>query len=154
MKTTYLTKLHNDMLKYLSIFEGYENKAYKDTKGYWTIGIGHKIEPKDNINIHEPLSNQRIEHLFITDCIECDTYAPKIITNYEAQPYQIKLFINLMYFNMGEHLRSFKKANRHLMNFNYGLARIEYLNSQWQKQVSPFRSEHTTNLLRFQQWKT
>ena len=25
--------------------QGFEENAYKDTEGYWTIGIGHKLLP-------------------------------------------------------------------------------------------------------------
>lgn len=141
------------MLKYLSIFEGYEPKVYKDSLGYLTVGIGHKLTNGDHIRKNARLNDTQIETLFIKDCEEAEKVAKKVISNYDNQPYKVKLFLNLMSFNLGYKLSSFKIANKHLKNFNYGLARIEYLNSLWAKQVGTFRATETTNLLRFQQWK-
>ncbi len=32
-----------DIFGMLRIDEGYDSKIYKDTEGYWTIGIGHLL---------------------------------------------------------------------------------------------------------------
>jgi len=153
MNTTHLTKLHSDMLKYLTIFEGYEHKVYKDSLGNLTVGIGHKLVKGDNIRKNARLNDIQIETLFIKDCEQAEKTAKSVISNYETQPYKVKLFLNLMSFNLGHRLASFKIANKHLKNFNYGFARLEYLNSKWYKQVGEYRAIETTNLLRFKQWK-
>lgn len=47
--------------------EGKRNKAYKDSQGLWTIGIGHLIKPDEQHLITKTLSDQEVYNLFDED---------------------------------------------------------------------------------------
>ena len=53
-------------------FEGKRNKAYQDTKGLWTIGVGHLIKPDEQHLINTVLTDAQVEELFKSDARWCD----------------------------------------------------------------------------------
>jgi len=142
---------------YLKVFEGYKETVYIDSLGNPTVGIGHLIKGDESPYI-EPIigfriNQKQIEELFNNDIKDAVKKAKTIIPNFEQHPSEVQSFLVMMCFNLGYKLKTFKKANKHLINFNYGLARDEYLDSVWCKQVGIRRATHTTNLLRFEIWK-
>jgi lysozyme len=46
------------------VWEGFRNKAYKDSGGLWTIGIGHLIKPGENHLISANLSDAQVWSMF------------------------------------------------------------------------------------------
>jgi lysozyme len=58
-------------LKYITEEEGYRNKAYKDTKGLWTIGVGHLIKADEQHLISATLSDQEVKDLLKSDLKWC-----------------------------------------------------------------------------------
>ena len=53
-------------------FEGKRNKAYQDTKGLWTTGVGHLIKPDEQHLISTVLTDAQVEDLFKSDVKWCD----------------------------------------------------------------------------------
>ena len=53
-------------------FEGKRNRAYRDTRGLWTTGIGHLIKPTEQYLIHAVLTDEQVEELFKSDSKWCD----------------------------------------------------------------------------------
>lgn len=47
--------------------EGFRNKAYKDAKGLWTIGIGHLILPHEQYLLTATLTNKQVNDIFRKD---------------------------------------------------------------------------------------
>jgi len=47
--------------------EGYRRDVYLDTLGYETVGIGHKVLPKDNLKLGDVISDARVNKLFEQD---------------------------------------------------------------------------------------
>lgn len=47
--------------------EGFRRTAYLDTRGYWTIGVGHKIEPGEDYLRSATLTNEQVEELLTKD---------------------------------------------------------------------------------------
>ena len=66
----------------IATFEGKRNTAYQDTRGFWTIGIGHMIKPEENHLINAILNDQQVFDLFISDLNACD----KAIEQYVKVP--------------------------------------------------------------------
>ena len=58
-------------LSYITEEEGKRNKAYKDTKGLWTIGVGHLIRPGEEHLITATLSDEEVEELLRSDLKWC-----------------------------------------------------------------------------------
>ncbi len=53
---------------YIKRNEGVRNTLYKDSKGYWTIGIGHLVTPEEYKNFKgRTLSEQEVLNLFQKD---------------------------------------------------------------------------------------
>lgn len=55
-------KFHTNLTRILIEHEGKRNTPYQDTKGIWTIGVGH--------NMHVPLSDAVIMHILEDDTRE------------------------------------------------------------------------------------
>jgi lysozyme len=58
-------------LSFITKEEGSRNKAYKDTKGLWTIGVGHLIKADEQHLITATLSDQEVEDLLKKDLKWC-----------------------------------------------------------------------------------
>ncbi len=64
--------LTNSTFELLTKFEGKRNRAYKDTRGLWTIGVGHLIKPNEQHLINAVLTDAQVEDLFKSDLKWCD----------------------------------------------------------------------------------
>jgi lysozyme len=47
------------------------NKAYKDSKGLWTIGVGHLIKPDEQHLLSATLTDEQVEELLQSDLRWC-----------------------------------------------------------------------------------
>jgi len=56
---------------YIEHNEGYRNRLYRDSKGNWTIGIGHLVHPEE-IHLFQgrKLSHSEIDALFLKDLMQ------------------------------------------------------------------------------------
>lgn len=81
----------------LALREGRRNRAYKDTKGIWTIGVGHT-----GPNVYEGLvwTNQQIDDAFADDI----KWAEDAVNKYVKVPLEQHQFDALVswVFNIGE----------------------------------------------------
>ena len=58
-------------LDYIIEEEGKRNKAYKDVKGLWTIGVGHLIRPGEQHLIEATLTDEEVKELLKSDLKWC-----------------------------------------------------------------------------------
>ena len=58
-------------LDFITKEEGARNKAYKDSKGLWTIGVGHLIKDDEKDLITANLTNDQVEDLLRKDLKWC-----------------------------------------------------------------------------------
>jgi lysozyme len=58
-------------LNFITKEEGAKNKAYKDSKGLWTIGVGHLIRPGEEHLINATLTDQEVKDLLKSDLRWC-----------------------------------------------------------------------------------
>jgi lysozyme len=54
-------------IDFLIAREGFRNAAYKDSKGLWTIGVGHLIQPNENYLLTKTLTNNEVLQLLKKD---------------------------------------------------------------------------------------
>jgi lysozyme len=66
-----LMAITKSTLSYITEEEGKRNKAYKDTKGLWTVGVGHLIRPGEEHLIGKTLTDQEVEELLRSDLKWC-----------------------------------------------------------------------------------
>lgn len=62
-------------ISFLEGLEGKRNKAYKDSQGYWTIGVGHLIKPNEQSLINATLTDKQVDDLFKSDLAQWETAA-------------------------------------------------------------------------------
>ena len=58
-------------LDYITKEEGSRNKAYRDSKGLWTIGVGHLIKPDEQHLLTATLSDEQVKDLLKSDLKWC-----------------------------------------------------------------------------------
>ena len=58
-------------LDFITKEEGARNKAYKDSKGLWTIGVGHLIKSDEQHLINATLTDEQVEELLRSDLKWC-----------------------------------------------------------------------------------
>jgi lysozyme len=58
----------------LALIEGFEGKkytAYKDSRGLWTIGVGHLIKSSEQYLLNTTLTDQQVDDLLRSDLTWC-----------------------------------------------------------------------------------
>ena len=66
-----LMAIAQSTLDYITKEEGSRNKAYRDSKGLWTIGVGHLIKPDEQHLLTATLSDQEVKDLLKSDLKWC-----------------------------------------------------------------------------------
>lgn len=78
-------KISENGRKLLIELEGFKNKAYPDSKGLPTIGIGHLIKANEQQLLAKTLTDQEVNDLFAQDIAHAESW---INTNCKWQPNQ------------------------------------------------------------------
>lgn len=101
-----LMAIAKSTLDYITKEEGSRNKAYKDSKGLWTIGVGHLIKADEQHLITTTLTDAQVEELLRNDLKWCSA----AVENSVKVPLTQKQFDALysLCFNIGE--TNFKKS--------------------------------------------
>ena len=93
-------------LSFITKEEGSRNKAYKDSKGLWTIGVGHLIKPDEQHLITATLTDEQVEELLRNDLKWCSEAVESSVKVPLTQP-QFDALYSLC-FNIGE--TAFRKS--------------------------------------------
>lgn len=101
-----LMAIAESTLSFITKEEGYRNKAYKDSKGLWTIGVGHLIKPDEQHLLTATLTDKQVEDLLKSDLKWCS----EAVESSVKVPLTQKQFDALysLCFNIGE--TNFKKS--------------------------------------------
>jgi lysozyme len=93
-------------LDFITKEEGARNKAYKDSKGLWTIGVGHLIKADEQHLINATLTDEQVQELLRSDLRWCSEAVESSVKVSLTQP-QFDALYSLC-FNIGE--TNFKKS--------------------------------------------
>jgi len=93
-------------LDFITKEEGYRNKAYKDSKGLWTIGVGHLIKPDESYLLNTTLTDEQVKDLLKSDLKWCSA-AVESSVKVPLNQAQFDALYSLC-FNIGE--TNFKKS--------------------------------------------
>ena len=66
-----LMAIAESTLDFITKEEGKRNKAYRDSKGLWTIGVGHLIRPAEQHLITATLTDEEVKDLLRSDLEWC-----------------------------------------------------------------------------------
>ena len=138
----------NLFFSYIKEFEGVELQVYKDTTNNLTIGYGHKLTKKEIKAKMFQITEDEAMILLYNDTRSAIKLAKSIYPNYLEHKLNVRIFMVLQCFNMGNNLRSFKNSNQHLINKHYNLAYAGFKNSLWCRQVKSNRCFKTLLLLK------
>jgi len=114
---------------FITNFEGKRNKAYKDSKGLWTIGVGHLIKSDEQYLLNAVLTDQQVEDLFKSDLKWCD----EAVMNSVRAPLNQNQYDALysLCFNIGaDHFKQ-SEVVQHINQLDYTKAADAFLN--WSK---------------------
>jgi lysozyme len=93
-------------LDFITKEEGARNRAYKDSKGLWTIGVGHLIKSDEQHLINATLTDQEVKDLLKSDLKWCSEAVESSVKVPLSQP-QFDALYSLC-FNIGE--TAFRKS--------------------------------------------
>lgn len=92
-------KMSDRGLKFLIEVEGFKRKAYKDTKGLLTIGVGHLILPNEKHLLTATLTDEQVSLLLAKDLESREVTVNHVIHN-DITQYQFDALVSLC-FNIG-----------------------------------------------------
>lgn len=124
-----LVGINKSTLDLIIGFEGYRERAYQDTKGLWTIGVGHLIKSNEAHLLSEILTRDQVYDMLEDDLRDCDDAINEFI-HVPLNQNQYNALCSLC-FNIGvDHFRD-SSVVRHLNQKNYAQAADDFL--MWDK---------------------
>ena len=119
--------------------EGIRSLAYQDSRGHWTVGIGHNLET--------PMPPAVIELLFQYDLLAAINAAILVTPTWaQLTPRRQEVLVN-MAFNLGQAgLARFTQMFQALAQEDYAGAAREMLDSDWARQVGA-RAERLARIM-------
>lgn len=138
--------------------EGKRNRPYKDSEGYWTIGIGHLMEDQSPSNKDFSISDQRVLELYELDLqSKINDLDRALPWAKELDPVRYMCLLD-MCFQMGigyaprngkpgKGLLGFVNTLRYIKEGNYEQAAKNMLVSKWAKQT-PNRAKRRADEMR------
>lgn len=122
--------------------EGYRPRAYRDSKGIWTIGYGTNLQ---ELEIDRPLAEQWLASKLAQSERECERFPW-----YAGMTARRQRAVCEMVYNMGlSRFLGFTKMIQALSNGNYTEAQVEALDSKWAREdVSQARSRRIAEMLK------
>lgn len=131
--------------------EGKRLTVYKDTLGFLTVGIGHKVTPEDDLAVGDRITDLEAEDLFaddikhirntLRDALEDPSWFDTIGEGRQA-------VLQAMAFQMGIHgMLGFRKTIDFLKRYLWDEAAEAMLDSKWAQQT-PERAKRMAHIIR------
>lgn len=143
-------KLTKEVIAHFRLEEGWKNKAYRDTLGYWTIGCGHLLTKDVKANYSslvwtdQQIINQLEKDFNIAVQGAKDIYGDQ----FETFSDNVKLAIVDNVFQMGKAgYSTFVNSIKLIKARKWNEAADNMLKSKWAKQT-PNRAKRITDLIR------
>jgi lysozyme len=140
--------VYDNPVALLSLHEGRVNHAYQDSLGYWTIGVGHLIDPRKGGRLPEHIIDALLEWDIAIHWAELE----------EALPWVTKLdkvrqtVLLDMAFNLGvKGLLGFARTLAAIKAGEYQKAASHMLHSLWARQVKT-RAVRLSKMMETGQW--
>lgn len=153
----------DELEAFIAPFEGgFIAKAYKDSKGIWTVGCGFNLERPDAdtllksigatkkglISGKETLNQEQMSKLFRVNLKTAIADAQRWIPNLNSHPKEVQLICVDMSFNMGgPTLSKFVNTGKAIINKEYTKAASLMEKSAWYRQVGN-RSKHHVEVMK------
>ena len=123
-----------DYAEHFIKYEGKKLIPYKDSRGFLTVGIGHKFEKGESVK--SKYSESEIMNFFKADLEKAIAQAKKVFPNFDNLPKEVKIKLVSLTFNMGMGgISKFKDFRASIANKDWKSAASNLKNSLWYKQV-------------------
>lgn len=116
-------------MRYITANEGEVLKPYRDSKGYWTIGIGHRIFGEVPQKWKEGIKAQEMYNLFFQDYKSALMTAQNIFPDFNDYPEDAQMVLVDMCFQMGNKVKRFEKMREAIDTGDWNLAAWEIIDS-------------------------
>lgn len=117
------------MVEHLKFEEGFRTHPYKCSRGYWTIGYGHRCSPNT-----KPVTKEQAEAILLDDIKIAQKNVQKLIG--DGHPETVEFILVSMTFQMGyAGVSDFKNMLRNIRLGNYEAAASNMIRSDWKKQT-------------------
>jgi len=127
--------------------EGYSNQVYKDSLGFLTVGVGHKVLPGEDFIEGETYNDEVLMNIFDKDFQRAVNGAKILTDGLDIDPVAFDV-ITCMVFQLGQTGTSkFKNMFLALEIPDYGLASEHMLQSKWHSQTKN-RCEELAEMMR------
>ncbi len=127
--------------------ESWRNKAYPDSKGILTIGVGHNLQDKG-------VSNAVVELFLSEDMTEAESEAAAALPDWSALNEVRQAVLAGMFFQMGPgRVKGFVGMLAALRAGDYQRASAEMLDSEWARNDSPKRAQRAARMMYSGVWE-
>jgi len=127
-------------------WEGRRNHVYVCSEGHKTIGVGHKLKHYEQKLTYIP--DNIVDAFFEDDILFAYHGAKRSVKNFDSLPFNVKLIVVDMVFNLGEAgFQSFEKAILACNNNDFVTMALELRDSKWFNQVGNRSKNHFITLL-------
>ena len=137
--------------KELEADEGIKHEVYLDHLGLKSCAIGHLCqagEPEYEMEVGDPVSEERVEELFAKDIAGTLDDCQKLIPDFDMLPDSVRLIAGNMCFNLGrQRFGAFKKMLAAIEDRDWQRAADEILDSKYARQL-PARSNRLISRMR------
>ncbi len=122
------------LAKQLRIDEGIRLLAYKDSRGFWTVGVGHLLAQLGHDGMQ--ITHVEVERLLDEDISKALMGCIKIWPNFDKLPEEAQQVLCNMCFNLGEfHLKLFVSMIDAVKKQQWLRVAHEMRTSRWHEQV-------------------
>lgn len=130
-------------------FEGEILHAYQDSKGYWTIGVGHLIDKRLGGGIPRNISRLLLE----LDIERATAEARHNFQWFDDLDTVRQDFIVMMIYNIGvPRLKGFVRMLKAIERKDWDAAGAELMDSDWSDDVGQIRSESMRDAIQLGIW--
>jgi len=127
--------------------EGHKSKAYEDTEGHLTIGVGHKVLDTDGLTAGSEVTEDTIDRMLNDDASQAVHNAMSLVDDWEGLPSNAKYALSNMTFQLGKTgVSKFSKTLALINKGDFKGAAVEMLDSKWAKQT-PSRAKKMSGLM-------
>lgn len=133
------------LVEEITLEEGFRVQSYKDTEGFWTIGVGHMLGTDDKYaNITwTPI---KVMTTLLQDINASIYYVRKQITTFDKLTEVRQRVLISMMFNLGPNkFAKFKKMIAAINSLDYYKAYEEMLDSKWARDDVPNRAKRMSD---------
>lgn len=103
---------------HIKLKEGCRLDVYSDTRGFLTVGYGHKIVPNDQLSVNDKITQEKADDIFNHDFFWVISKVRQIIIDFDNKPENVQIACCDMAFNNG--IAGFQKYKKFIHYVNLG----------------------------------